>query len=672
MRFHICNVRTDELQYDNNMKRCISQGDIRDTSAAIKEAKRLTSIASFNDSFAVFLPLLPSTKIQNGIVQNETLVRLLENHQAPIEFLSSEIPGGISESLVQILVLDYYYRRDLPEISTIALLSCYYENHEELDQTYLRNVNHSLFIAYLENFGHKSWNELSLTLEGDWTSISLLNDSLLFCQTSLEAIFHYIKISREKNPGDIGIRTLRNHILLKLQTDGNLLVELYRRLPDVINNPALREVLPVFLTALINNDTKSFLQYIKELPLIYGEQHPLDIYFAFGIACPEDEDALAVLNESIGKALCDGKITRSQYLQVSSMKNLTSVDVIELVENISHSSNDNEELIQATQFLITHVDDHEKPWFERIGTGLIIRPEKSLDELLEYLVDSLKDKNLPLVYALLSKRFELLGIEGVLKNVWPGLVELDPEHFARNLTRWLKDGSENTLWAVLSLCGIREIPIKHFTLSAEELENTNSSERLYIAYKIAGYIYSADHSKQLLFSIVESVRSEEDTLLQNLFDLFNDYLIYNYRSTLDQIDHFLQIGMLPAHQLRLYHSLRGQYKKYFTDLSSIREFQELRPDSRLSTYLQFYRQEMLSSKFIEVERTGIRALFKETPIHSHRWALRRTEQPVHEVLPLAHIQSSAEFPSGEKLNPVLQEILRRTYRQINKDEINIG
>ncbi len=245
------------------MKKRVAKDEVELVAKVIEEAKRLATIASFNNSFEHLLPQISSAEIQNGIVQNESLTRLLSNHRTPTEFFTSEIPNGVLESLIQILILDYYYRRDLPEVSTISLLSRYYESHEELDQTYLRNLDHSLFVAYLEHFGYKSWNELSLTLEGDWASIFLLNDSLPFCHISLEAMFHYIKVSREKNPRDIGVRTLRNHILLKLQTDDNLLNESYKRLPDIIDDPALREVLPIFLIALVKNDSKLFLQYVK-------------------------------------------------------------------------------------------------------------------------------------------------------------------------------------------------------------------------------------------------------------------------------------------------------------------------------------------------------------------------------------------------------------------------
>lgn len=654
------------------MKKRVSKDEVGQTIKAIEEATRLTSIASFNNSLAPLLPQLSSIKIQNGIVQNEPLTRLLANHRTPLEFFSLEIPSGVSESLIQILVLDYYYRRDLPEVSTIALLSHYYENHEELDQTYLRNLNHSLFVAYLEHFGYISWNELSLTFEGDWTSIFLLNDSLPFCHVSLEAMFRYIKVSREKNPGDIGVRTLRNHILLKLQTDGNLLNESYRRLPDIIDDPALKEVLPIFLIALIKNDSKLFLQYVKELPLIYREKHPLDIYFALGIACPEDEEALAALKASIDNSLYNNNLTRSQYLQVSSVKSLKSVDIIELVENISNSSDNNDELIQATLFLITHVDDHEESWFLRIGTGLIIRSEKHHDELLANLVDSLKDKNLLLVYALLSKRFDILGIKGALENVWPELVELDPKLFSRNLTLWLKDGSDNTLWALSSLCNIREIPVSYFRVSLDDLKTSSASERLYIAYKIAGFIYSPGHLQQLLFSIIETIKDNEEPLLNNLYSLFCKYLIYNYRGTLKLIDQILQDTKLPDTIRQFYNSVRLEYNQYFAELNNIRTFKELEPDSRLFTHLQFYNQEMYSSKFGEVEKTGIRKYFKNTPVHSLRWAIRRQEQPIHEVRPLQNIQSSVEFPSGQKLNPVYQEHIRRTYQNLKKDEVDIG
>ena len=47
-------------------------------------------------------------------------------------------------------------------------------------------------------------------------------------------------------------------------------------------------------------------------------------------------------------------------------------------------------------------------------------------------------------------------------------------------------------------------------------------------------------------------------------------------------------------------------------------------------------------------------------------------EKVHQVSPLGHFQSSIEFPSGEKLNPIYQETMRRTYQKLSKDAININ
>ena len=65
-------------------------------------------------------------------------------------------------------------------------------------------------------------------------------------------------------------------------------------------------------------------------------------------------------------------------------------------------------------------------------------------------------------------------------------------------------------------------------------------------------------------------------------------------------------------------------------------------------------------------------MMKPVNIHSKNWAIRRSNQKVHEVQPLGYIEHSVEFPSGEKLNPTFHETLRRNFQRIQKHEISFS
>jgi hypothetical protein len=124
--------------------------------------------------------------------------------------------------------------------------------------------------------------------------------------------------------------------------------------------------------------------------------------------------------------------------------------------------------------------------------------------------------------------------------------------------------------------------------------------------------------------------------------------------------------------LKFYDDLNESYEQYFRDLGRIKTYPELHPDLVLVQHIQFYTQNQFSEKSKNIGKTGLAALFKNTPIHSHRWAIRRENEPIHQPSPLGHFKTSMEFPSGERLNPIYQETMRRTYQRMKRDEIDIN
>jgi hypothetical protein len=124
--------------------------------------------------------------------------------------------------------------------------------------------------------------------------------------------------------------------------------------------------------------------------------------------------------------------------------------------------------------------------------------------------------------------------------------------------------------------------------------------------------------------------------------------------------------------LKFYESLNYHYERYFAQLKTVRDFPELRPDRKLAEHLRFYTQQKFVQEFKKAPRPAWADFGKSITIHSHRWALRRPEEAKHAPAPLNHIETSAEFPSGERLNPIFQENMRRTYQKMKRDEIDLN
>jgi len=638
--------------------------------ASINTLKQLKDQASFATLAESVLPYIASPKMQNGMILNTSLRTVFSDLPEILVDLGDST--AISAIFIQLFVLDHFYTRDQPQITTVNEVWQYFGDSEDLRKTFLHRADRSLMIVYLEHFAGNTWNDLALTLDDDWSSINLLDESLLYCSVSLNGIFHFLTTAKKLHPNDLAIPSLGGNVLLKLQQDPALIQQLNERLPEVFENEDLRQMLPTFMRALIGDNAKKFKSFADQLSSTYGQIYPGETYFALGLACPADPKSQALFKKLIDSALQRGELSEPHYLQAADVLNLSSADVISVAISISQNGEDTESFLQPIRFLQSHLESIDEKWFREIAFYAMTRIKGRKNHLLESLIYSLKEINLDFVYRLFTARFTAFGEEGVLNDSWHNLIEEDPGLFSHYLTLWLRDGNAATHRAILFLCGAPDIPSFFFKVSPELMRSASSSDKLYIAYKIAGYVYSAEHLQELLFSVLENVDAEESRLLDSLFQLFYNYVIYNYRGTLEKIDRILENRSLPAHLVEFYSSLKAEYKQYFAELDKVRSFKELQPDNRLVEFIQFYRQQKFSAQMNSAERTGLSRLFKNTPVHSHRWAIRRPEQEVHEVHPLGHISTSVEFPSGEKLNPTYQEMTRRTYQRLLRNEINIS
>jgi len=547
-------------------------------SASINTLRQLKGQANFGALVENVLPHVTSPKMQNGMILNTSLRTAFSD--LPDLLVGPKDSEGISAIFIQLVVLDHFYTRDQPTISTVSDVWRYFVDNEDLRKTFVHRADRSLMIVYLEHFAGITWNDLALTLDDDWSSINLLDESLLYCNVSLDAIFHFLGTAKKQHPNDFAIPSLGGNVLLKLKQQPALIKQLKDRLTEVFENEDMRQMLPTFLRALIGDDTEKFKSFANQLTSTYGQIYPGETYFALGVACPAVAKSQELFKSLIDDALKRGELSEPHYLQAAGVLNLSSADVIGVALSISQKGEDTDSFVQPIRFLQNHLESIDEKWFREIAFYAMTRIKGRKNALLESLIYSLKEINLDFVYRLFTDRFTAFGEEGVLNDSWHNLVEENPALFSHYLTLWLRDGNAVTHRAILFLCGTPDIPSVFFKVSPELMQSASSSDKLYIAYKIAGYVYSAEHLQELLFSVLENVNADEERLLDSLFQLFYNYVIYNYRGTLDKIDRILENQQLPAHLIEFYSALKEEYKQYFAELDKVRSFRELQPDNR--------------------------------------------------------------------------------------------
>ena len=139
---------------------------------------------------------------------------------------------------------------------------------------------------------------------------------------------------------------------------------------------------------------------------------------------------------------------------------------------------------------------------------------------------------------------------------------------------------------MLRICTKRNSPAV-YKVSQIYFRTLTAEEKVYICIKIAGFVYSMEHLQSLLFSVLEAALPEDDALLTNLYGIFDEYLVHNYRSTLDMIKERLKWTDCPAHQRGFLQSIDDNYENYFKGLNKVRVFKELHSDAKTGRIYPF-------------------------------------------------------------------------------------
>lgn len=618
--------------------------------------------------------LIASNKFDNtsGLVLFYSgLHEILDRHSIHIE-LDGQAADAKGPILAQYLCIHYYILQDKVNLNSHNQIQDFIERHQPLKTILNRWKDESKVIIYQDHLGLYSWNEFVASSSWDWTEITLLDESILYCNISCEALFEYMSSVSSNHPNDLAVPRLGKNIVAKIKKDKTLKHQIELNIQTIITNSPLNLFLPSFLQGLIGSE-QEFERWFDELKKHYGLSTPFKLLYAIGTACPDGPQSLEFFKNEIKENLTSGLLSTSEAVQLYAIKNFSSADVLAFLIDTASFSVKEEDTKALLNFLWNNLEmEYQSEWFRTILFHSARHGHRDSLDLLSNLLHELLQKDITFAYQIIGTRFEHLGADYFLKHLWGDLVKADRNLFLTNLTGWLNSDNRNVHRALLKLCSIRQISPSNFKLSSVVMNSLSQKDKLYIAIKIVGYIYAKDSLQSLMFSLVEFIKKDETVLYENVYRLFSDYVIYNYRTSLDTIKEILKLKQLPAHLLKFFRDLDQDYEQYFKELSIIEALPELQPNPLLVRHLQFYQQHQYTEKFKETSKSGLAAFFKNVPVHSHRWAIRRPDEPIHQPSPMGLIETSVEFPSGERLDPVQQENIRRTYQRMKRNEININ
>ncbi|MGJ1286232.1 hypothetical protein ACR79P_10800 [Sphingobacterium spiritivorum] len=523
-----------------------------------------------------------------------------------------------------------------------------------------------MVMAYLDKMNIKNWSSFAGEAVLDWNNFNLLQKAFSVLEVGFKDVLDYLKRLHLATDLAGASYQVSNALIEKLSVQPELAATFDKELEVLIGEKYIKDFMNAIITGLVVGKAENFDRLLYRVKDLFVNDNLFLLLWAFGRCCPNER---RVDFQIMTKAKFDaGQLNKVQYLKLCGVCRFVGEDLTELATE--PLTNGDFEGVYEYVYNLT-ASEHNKDWYRLSAIQLFTADEPKYEGQLNLFIYSLSDHNLDLVYELLTKRFEMMGEQHILDDNLDHIIDLNNELFRLNLTQWFNSESRNVHKAMLRICSGRD-SYAVFKVSQIYFRTLTIEEKVYICIKIAGFVYSMEHLQSLLFSVLDAALPEDDALLTNLHGIFIEYLVYNYRSTLDMIKERLKKTECPAHQRDFLQSIDDAYETYFKNLNTVRVFNELQSDAKLEEFTRFYKNQLFAASMKESNKSGFLSMIKSVNLHAKKWAIRRKEEKIHQVTELALIQHSFEFPSGEKLDPTRQESLRRNYQRIQKHEINFS
>ncbi|WP_316799687.1 hypothetical protein [Pedobacter frigidisoli] len=464
---------------------------------------------------------------------------------------------------------------------------------------------------------HLSWANLARSADlNDAKQINMLCGSLPFLEVKIEDILALLAIlsthqSQNATSGN-GVRQLVNY----LTTDpaGSLLLR--GKIDLLFSHPGLLRFFPQLFPQVCGEDPKVYDACFDQTKAAVDNKNAASLLYGLFNGVKIQPLKLNPCIQLLESCRQQNTISSQEYISICASNQLTDEKRIEVISEMLSPGASVEIMVAACWYLEHNIALKIGQWFEYMATIIFCRDDAALIDPLNGLLYQLED--LDLSYRLLTARFEKLGQSSFLYEGLSELAQQDNTLFQVQLTEWFL--IENPLVHVALLkYSTSEGPSKQlFKLSAKHLAQCSSSDKLYIAIKVAGYMYSKDHLQELSLNLIESVKEEETVLLDALSDLMKAYVVYNYRTTLDLIKDRMREPATPAHLRTFYDDILKSYDEYFEGLSSLGEYAELTTDEQLDRYINFYEQVRMDN--VSKKAKGLSRFFKNVSVHTKKWA----------------------------------------------------
>lgn len=528
-----------------------------------------------------------------------------------------------------------------------------------------------LAFSYLVYSKSGFWSGLGREFDaGDWDDIFLLADLLPLSDASLEELFDWIIRIMERNPDDVGVEDVLKKVVVWGDFCQYAPADIEKFLPILFAKESSRKALPALIRLIDKKQLKGIKHYLSLFESQVFGLYWYEKMFAIGNILKGVEEREYYFQYLV--SLRDiGKLDAKGFILICGSFGFTDSRVTDFIDQLlTRQGNDDNQYMSIGYFLAKQRSNIDWNCFFSTLKAFISVDGLKVEYYQSSLLRSLMEENLDAAYELVEHRIQLDGGSKVLEDNLLRLSQLDAIFFQKKFLSWLNSDDSNFHRAVFRFSS-GKLPDTIFDIPKELFVEFSDLDLAFLASKTVGFVFSKTPLQKLLLSIIKAVGNGSPELSVFLGRLLKHYLIYNYRSTLEIIKEDLKSGTLSHFTKMLFEDALAVFDRYFEELDSVPPMKELKPASKLVQWVKFYEQRGFSESSKKIKKGGIFSLGKILVINSHRWAIKRPNELVHDVQPLANFRVEAEYPSGENLNPVHQESIRVQMKRLKRHEINI-
>lgn len=557
------------------------------------------------------------------------------------------------------------------------------ENYKEVMALIEADSFYSLLRSYQDDFEFCAlsyflsttaprWSNFTIGFEGNnWSDIHLLSSVLPFSNASFDDFLSWITIIVKEQEKDMALGTVGKYVYHSVLFKDDKGHEIEANLTVTANHPQAHHFFLGMLKGLKEKQGKSVKYYTDILLPFLNSSNTFAILYGLGSIAQESDKTKDAFFKLIDNRVNTGDLYLKDFIRLSCYYNYYTPEVCNRIDAVIETTQENDELLAIIEFLHHAPGDVNRAWFFNAVRSIIIKEEASLTQALNYLLIQIAESHLPEAYELFTLRLQKIGAHNLLKTALQEMTRKNPEQFQSSFVRWLLQGNYPVHAALLHISSLSFLGSSLFEIPDHIYNNLTPKEKLFVAYKIVGYVYSMEALQRLILSLIKSIKADHEVLKEGLIFILQEYLVYNYRGTLTLIKNDLSQTTLLPFAKDIYQKVNDHFEDYFEKLNSISVDKELLPSREDVRLRNFYHQKLFADLPKKAEENSIASLFKSTQVNANNWAIRRPAELKHKPSPLGHIAVTTEYPSGEKLNPIYQEYIRRTYQKLEIDEINI-